>query len=123
MKNLCLQSISATELVGLPASDWICVFTEPSQRRPSVFLYDAKTILKYDLTSEQVNMQSLLISEHNVTAKLPKLLLQVTSRFELDIPADNLEVVGFTFAALLNRLYVALSSGEVVTLEDDEVYI
>ena len=54
MRNLCLQSIYATELVGLPASDWICVVTEPLKRRPSVLLYDAKTILKYDLTSEQV---------------------------------------------------------------------
>jgi dihydrodipicolinate synthase/N-acetylneuraminate lyase len=48
-------------------------------------------------------------------------LLQVINRFELDIPAENVEVVGFAFAALLNKLYVALSTGEVVTLEDDEV--
>jgi dihydrodipicolinate synthase/N-acetylneuraminate lyase len=48
-------------------------------------------------------------------------LLQVTNRFELDIPAEIVEVVGFAFAALLNKLYVALSTGEVVTLEDDEV--
>jgi dihydrodipicolinate synthase/N-acetylneuraminate lyase len=48
-------------------------------------------------------------------------LLQVINRFELDIPAENVEVVGFAFAALLNKLYVALSTGEVVTLEDEEV--
>lgn len=42
-------------------------------------------------------------------------------RHELDIPGENVEVVSFTFAASLNKLYVAFSTGEVATLEEDEV--
>lgn len=63
MKNLCLQSITATELAGVPASDWICVTSDPLMTSTSLMVYNDKAILDFDLRSEQVRRIKLYNTE------------------------------------------------------------
>ncbi|XP_065333711.1 elongator complex protein 1 [Cloeon dipterum] len=96
MRDLRLLSVRVFESSDLPSSPCFCV--QAHVNPPILFLFEAKTIYKVDLSTEQI-----------------------IGKYELDLPGDDVSVVGFAYTSVWEKLYVALAVGEVATLDRDEI--